>query len=89
MYAILKKLPYQLQSYDEAFRIDEEMLVSNKGNDIRALGHLLSYADNQFGQQVKGRDYRERTDGQRIVNWDVEINTLLQISNEIVLVLDR
>jgi hypothetical protein len=44
---------------------------------------LLLYAEYQFGQNVPGGDYRERTDGQRIVNWDVEINTLLQISNEI------
>jgi tetratricopeptide (TPR) repeat protein len=78
--AILKKLPYQRQSYNEADRIVKETLASNKGNDVRVLEHLLSYADNQFGQQVEGRDYRERTDGQRIANWDVDINILLKIS---------
>jgi hypothetical protein len=75
----LKKLPDKLQSYDEAERIIDEILKSNKGNDVRVLEHLLSYADNQFGQQVPGRLYREGTDGQRIANWDVDICILLQI----------
>jgi tetratricopeptide (TPR) repeat protein len=78
--AILKKLSNQFHSHDEAARVIKQTLASNKGNDIRVLEHLLSYADNQFGQQVEGRDYRERTDGQRIANWDVDINILLQIS---------
>jgi hypothetical protein len=78
--AILKKLPNKLQSYDEAARIVEEILASNKGKDIRVLEHLLSYADNQFGQQVEGRDYRERKDGQRIAHWNVDISILLKIS---------
>jgi tetratricopeptide (TPR) repeat protein len=76
----LKKLPNQLHSYSEAARVIKGILASNKGNDVRVLEHLLSYADNQFGQQVEGRDYRERTDGQRIANWDVDINILLNIS---------
>jgi hypothetical protein len=41
----------------------------------------MSYADNQFGQQVAERDYRERIDGQRIDNWDVEIGISLQVSS--------
>jgi hypothetical protein len=89
MCLILKKLPNnRLQLYDKAIQVIIEILIS-KTNDIRILEHLLLYAEYQFGQNVPGGDYRERTDGQRIVNWDVEINTLLQISNEIVLVLDR
>jgi tetratricopeptide (TPR) repeat protein len=79
--AILKKLPTQLHSYNEAARVIKEILASNKGNDGRVLEHLLSYADNQFGQQVEGRDYRERGDGQRIaIDWDVDINIVLKIS---------
>jgi tetratricopeptide (TPR) repeat protein len=79
--AILKKLPNKLQSYDEAARVIKEIMASNKGNDIRVLEHLLSYADNQFGQQVPGRDYRKRGDGQRIAtDWDVDIKILLKIS---------
>jgi tetratricopeptide (TPR) repeat protein len=80
---ILKKLPNKLQSFDEAVRIVEETLASNKGKDIRVLEHLLSYADNQFGQQVEERDYRVRTDGERIANWDVDINILLKISTRL------
>jgi tetratricopeptide (TPR) repeat protein len=76
----LKKLPKKLQSYSEAVEIIDEMLASNKGNNARVLKHLLSYADYQFGQHVAGRDYRERSDGQRISNWDVEIDILLEIS---------
>jgi tetratricopeptide (TPR) repeat protein len=45
---------------------------------------VQSYADYQFGQQVAGRDYRERIDGQRIANWNVDIEILLQISNDMV-----
>jgi tetratricopeptide (TPR) repeat protein len=75
----LKKLPNKLQSYDGAVRIIVEILASNKGNEERVLEYLLSYADNQFGQQVEGRDYRERTDGQRIANWDVDISILIKI----------
>jgi tetratricopeptide (TPR) repeat protein len=41
---------------------------------------LLSYADYQFGQPIIGRDYRERSNGQRIANWNVDINILLRIN---------
>jgi tetratricopeptide (TPR) repeat protein len=80
----LRKLSSQLQPYNEVVRITKEILASNKGNDIRVLEHLLSYADYQFGQQVPGIEYRVRIDGQRIANWDVDIGILLQISNEMV-----
>jgi tetratricopeptide (TPR) repeat protein len=81
---ILKRLPNKQQSYKEAVRIINEIRSSNKGNDVRVLGHLLSYADYQFGQPVTGRDYRERSDGQRITNLQVDIYILLHISNQIV-----
>jgi tetratricopeptide (TPR) repeat protein len=82
----LKKLPNKLQSYDGAVRIIDEILASNKGNEIRVLEHLLSYVDNQFEQQVEGRDYRERTDGQRIANWDVDISILMKIITKMLIV---
>jgi hypothetical protein len=44
---------------------------------------LLSYADHQFGEHVSGSKYRERSDGQRIANWDVDISILLKISTRI------
>jgi hypothetical protein len=60
MCATSKKLPNKL-SYDETVRIINEILASNKGNEIKVLEHLLSHADNQFGQQVAERAYPPRT----------------------------
>jgi hypothetical protein len=77
---ILKKLPNRQQSYNEVVQIIDEILASNQGNNARILEHLLSYADYQFGQHVAGSKYRERSDGQSIANWDVDINILLLIS---------
>jgi tetratricopeptide (TPR) repeat protein len=48
------------------------------------LEHLLQYADYQFGKPIIGKDYRERTDGQTIANWDVDIDLLLQINIKMV-----
>jgi tetratricopeptide (TPR) repeat protein len=79
----LKKLPNKLQSYNEAVAIINEILASNKGNSTRVLEHLLSYADYQFGQHVAGSKYRERSDGQRISNGNVDICILLKISRRI------
>jgi hypothetical protein len=79
----LKKLPNKLQSYNEAVAIVDEILASNKGNNARVLQHLLSYADYQFGEHVAGSKYRERSDGQRISNWNVDLNILLKISTRI------
>jgi hypothetical protein len=84
MCPILKKLPNKLQSYNEAVQIIDEIMMSNKGNNARVLEHLLSYADYQFGQTVAGSKYRERSDGQSIANWTVDIFILLQISSKLV-----
>jgi hypothetical protein len=75
----LKKFPNKLQSYNEAVQIIDEILTSNKGSNTRVLGHLLSYADYQFGEHVAGSKYRERSDGQRIANWTVDIDILNKI----------
>jgi hypothetical protein len=79
----LKKLPNKLQSYNEAVQIIDEILTSSKGKNARILVHLLSYADYQFGEHIAGSKYRERSDGQRISNWDVDINILNNISRRI------
>jgi tetratricopeptide (TPR) repeat protein len=60
-------------------RIISEILDSKKGNDVRILGHLLSFAEYQFGKGVAGKHYREREDGERISNWFVEIVILNKI----------
>jgi hypothetical protein len=69
MCAILKKLGNKLQRFYEASRIINEILESKKGNDMRVLKHLISYAETQFGMQIKRIGYREREDGKRISNY--------------------
>jgi tetratricopeptide (TPR) repeat protein len=84
MCPILKKLSNTLQSYDKVVQIIEEILTSKKGDNVRILEHLLQYGDYQFGKPVSGKDYRERTDGQRITNYHVDIGILLPISSTMV-----
>jgi tetratricopeptide (TPR) repeat protein len=76
----LKKLSLKLQPYHEVVRVikevEEEISIKQQQN-IRVLGHLLSYADHQFGDRVPGKAYRERGDLERIDNWRVEIGILI------------
>jgi hypothetical protein len=60
-------------------RLIIEILESKKGNDCRVLEHLLSFAKHQFGKGVTGKHYREREDGERISNREVEIDFLYKI----------
>jgi hypothetical protein len=76
MCPILKKLSTQLQPFHEVIGIKDEILASKKENDVRVLVHLLSYLVHQFGEKVAGIDYRERVDGERVSNWEVEIEIL-------------
>jgi hypothetical protein len=84
MCPILKKLFNTLQPYNEVVQVVEETLASKKGCDIRVLEHLLQYGDYQFGIPISGINYRERTDGQRIANWDVDMGILNRISDKII-----
>jgi hypothetical protein len=84
MCPILKKFSNTLQPYDEVVQIIEEILASKKGDDKRILEHFLQYGDYQFGKPIAGKDYHEREDGQRIANWDVDIDILLDIRNAMV-----
>jgi hypothetical protein len=43
----------------------------------------LSYAAFQFGDRVIGKSYRERENGDRIDNWNVEIDMLCHIHRDI------
>jgi hypothetical protein len=73
---ILKKLSLQLQPYQEAVRVINEILGERPKKihlDIRVLGHLIVYAKHQFGDRVPGKAYPERKKGHRISNWKVEI----------------
>jgi tetratricopeptide (TPR) repeat protein len=65
-------------------RIIEEILQqssTNKKLDRRVLEHLLSYAELQFGDRIRGKAYRERSNGEQIENWVVEVEILFRINN--------
>jgi hypothetical protein len=47
--------------------------------EARVLNHLIAYAEHQFGDRVEGLAYRESKNGNRMDNWDVEIDILFPI----------
>jgi tetratricopeptide (TPR) repeat protein len=84
---ILKKLSLKLQPYHEVVRVIEEVqeeISIKQQQNFRVLGHLLSYADHQFGDRVPGKAYRKRGDLERIDNWMVEIGILIPIYSYLV-----
>lgn len=81
---ILTKLSIKLlQPFREIIPIIYEILLSKKGDDIRILEHLLIYVDYQFGNRVIGKTYRERVDGERISNYEVEVDILYHINKRL------
>jgi hypothetical protein len=76
---ILKKLTKLLQPYREVTRLIDDISKSKKANNCRVLEHLLSFAEHQFGNEVTGKRYREREDGERISNWKEDIEILHSI----------
>jgi tetratricopeptide (TPR) repeat protein len=79
----LKKLSTQLQPFHKVIRIKDEVLISKKGEDCRVLEHLLSYLEHQFGEKITGIEYRERGNGERISNWEVEVMNLFKINTRL------
>lgn len=77
---ILKKLSSKLLPFHEAIQVIKEIGASEKENDARVLEHLMSYAEYQFGKEDTGKNYREREDGERISNWNVDRNILYNIN---------
>jgi tetratricopeptide (TPR) repeat protein len=78
----LKKLSLQLQPYHETAKVIEEIqeeLSIKRKEEIRVLRHLISYAEDQFGDRVLGKAYRERGTVECIDNWRVEILILIPI----------
>jgi hypothetical protein len=83
----LKKLSLQLQPYQEVASVIEEIRGKRPKKtqlDIRLLGHLISYAEHQFGDRVPGKAYRERGNGDHIDNWNVEIEIMIPIYVDLV-----
>jgi tetratricopeptide (TPR) repeat protein len=81
----MKKLSFQLQPYHEVVQVIKEireivLTKKNEKEEIRVLGHLVSYALYQFGDRVLGKAYRERAfNGERIDNWRVEMYILIPL----------
>jgi hypothetical protein len=84
MCPILKKISTQLQPFHEVIRIKDEVLISITGKDFRVLEHLLPYLEYQFGEKVAVIDYRERENGERINNWEIEDEKLPNIYGQLV-----
>jgi hypothetical protein len=79
---ILKKLSLQFQPYHEATKVIEEIreeLSIKKKEEIRVLGHMISYAEHRFGDRVLGKTCFERGSGECVDNWRVEILILIPI----------
>jgi hypothetical protein len=83
LYPILKKLFYKLQPFREVDQIVHEIQTSKKGSVIRVLEHILSYAEYQFETEVAGKSYREREDGERMSNFEVDLRILYGIFFEL------
>jgi hypothetical protein len=83
MCPILKQFSSQLQPFHEVIRIKDEVLTSKKGKDCRVLEHLLSYLEYQFGEKVAGIDYRGRGNGERINNWEAEVEILQNVYSQL------
>jgi hypothetical protein len=82
----LKKLSYQLQPYHEVVAIIKEILIEIPAENhlgVRVLLHLLSYAKHQFGDRISDKDYRERQNGERIQNLEVEIKNFIPIYSDL------
>lgn len=69
---MLMKLPNKLQRFELVVQTINEVKASKKGDNIRVLEHLLSYAEYQFGKEVTGKGYHER-DGECISSFTVDI----------------
>jgi hypothetical protein len=56
-----------------------EIMTSKKVGEVRVLEHLLLFAKHQFGERVVGLCYRERKGGERLNNWNIEVNVIAHI----------
>jgi hypothetical protein len=109
---IIKKLSYELQSYQEVDRLILEIraatpipasyifkshteldrLINLKRAEnpaiillnSRVLAYLMFFAEYQLGARVPGKDYRERINGERMDNWEAEIDILIPICHDLV-----
>jgi hypothetical protein len=76
----LKKLSNQLQPFSKVVQVIKKIIVVPKSiSKIRIQHHVFSYALHQFGFRIEGTAYRERENGERISNFDVEMTNLIPL----------
>jgi hypothetical protein len=83
----LKKLSLKLQPYQEVKRVFDETIAARPEKlqlDRRVLVHLISYGEHQLGDRVPGKNCRERSNGDRMDNYQVEIALLGMTYNRLV-----
>jgi hypothetical protein len=78
---ILKRLSNQLEPYDQ---VKQMIIETFNVKNSKVLEHAIIYAEFQFGNRLPGRDYRERQNGQKITNFEVEIAILFPLYSEII-----
>jgi hypothetical protein len=77
----LKRLSNKLQPFQEVLKIIEEIIESHR-NNTRVLEHLLSFAENQFGEEKPGISYRKRGNVE-VDNWVVDVLILNRINGRL------
>jgi hypothetical protein len=79
---IINRLSNNLQPYPEAVQLTKEITAAS-GN-IRIINYLLSYAQLQFDDRIPGEAFRQGSDSERIDNFEVEINNVLPIYQNLI-----
>jgi hypothetical protein len=79
---IVEDLSNDLQPYHQVHQVIIKIL--NASENMRVLNHLLCYAELQFGGRDPEIAYRQRTNGEKIDNFQVEICCLIPIYEKLI-----
>jgi hypothetical protein len=80
---VLKRFSNQLQPYSQVYQVIMEIFGTPAATE-RVLKHLLTYATFQFGERIPGKGYRQRGNGERIDNFQVDINLMCNIYQSLI-----
>jgi hypothetical protein len=76
----------QVSSHDTCLVIDKvvdlaETVIFKLGREkyIRSIEHAVAFAEHQFGKRIACQTAYVRSEGDRLSNWDVKIDTLYRI----------
>jgi hypothetical protein len=77
----LKTLSKQRQPYREVVQVIVQLCDAPEKSrqDVRIFKHIISYAIFQFGDRIPEKFYRERDNGDRISNWEVEMEIFARL----------